>query len=126
MTSLSEVARVLKYSGSFIGAVPAEENLSINMVMCTKCGDKFHRWSHEQTFSKKSLFAFLNTNFQNIKVKRIVFGNSNNLSWKERVIHAIRYIITFFGISLSNQNLFFTARNPQKQIVRNARLILES
>jgi ubiquinone/menaquinone biosynthesis C-methylase UbiE len=126
MTSLSEVARVLKYSGSFIGTVPADENLSINMVVCPKCGDRFHRWGHEQTFSKESLFAYLNTNFQNIKVRRIVFDNSNNLNWKGRVMHAIRNIITFFGKSVSNQNLFFVARNPKEQVVRNDRLILEN
>ena len=126
MTSISEVARVLKYSGSFIGTVPADENLSINMVVCPKCGDKFHRWGHEKSFCKKSLLAYLNTNFEIIKVKRIIFGDFKSLNWRGRVMHTIRAILTFFEISLSNQNLFFIARNPKKQIVDNVHLIHES
>jgi predicted SAM-dependent methyltransferase len=44
--SLGEVQRVLRPGGRFIGTVPARENLSAAMVVCSHCAERFHRWRH--------------------------------------------------------------------------------
>src|SRR6185312_3250597 len=62
-STLTEVHRVLKPGGRFIGTVPADEKLSSEQVICPDCGKIFHRWGHVQEFSTDRLRSLLLTAF---------------------------------------------------------------
>ncbi len=70
--TLSEVMRVLKVGGKFLGTVPADENLKEGIVVCPKCGEYFHRWGHVQSFSQERLSILLGLKFENVTVKRVL------------------------------------------------------
>jgi ubiquinone/menaquinone biosynthesis C-methylase UbiE len=52
---LSEVARILRKNGHFIVTTPHNEDLKSQLVLCPKCGHKFHRYGHLQSFDKGRL-----------------------------------------------------------------------
>jgi SAM-dependent methyltransferase len=55
--SISEVARILRPGGWFIGTVPYRENLRDNEAVCPACGHVFHRWGHADSFDKRKTRA---------------------------------------------------------------------
>ena len=57
--ALSAVARVLAPGGKLIFTVPFEENLQEEMCVCPDCHAVFHRWQHQQSFSRESLGRLL-------------------------------------------------------------------
>ena len=52
---LNEVKRVLKKGGHFIVSVPYNENLENNSFVCPKCGHKFHKVGHLQSFDEERM-----------------------------------------------------------------------
>ena len=52
---LSEIKRVLKKNGHFIVTVPYNESLEKNTFTCPKCGHKFHKVGHLQSFTKERI-----------------------------------------------------------------------
>ncbi len=54
---LRELKRVLKPSGSLILTVPFEESLREQEVCCPSCGQTFHRWGHQQSFTVRDFEA---------------------------------------------------------------------
>ena len=49
-----EICRVLRRGGMLIGTVPFNEHLPSNRVLCPSCSNVFHRWGHEQSFTKET------------------------------------------------------------------------
>jgi len=107
--SLSEVLRVLKSGGRFIGTVPADENLLCNQVMCPHCGEPFHRWGHIQTFSRSRLTQMLRSCFENARLSRHFFGDVHLLNWKGRIGLTIKKVMVSLGIVGSGETYFFSA-----------------
>lgn len=108
--TLKDVVRVLKYGGKFIGTVPADENLKEGLVVCPKCSDYFHRWGHVQSFSQESLDEKLSVSFVNVKVKRIIFNDYNQLNWKGKIQAGLKEFQVLLNLKGSTQNLFFEAK----------------
>jgi SAM-dependent methyltransferase len=111
--TLSEVGRVLKPNGAFVGSVPADEKLIDGLAVCPHCGKQFHRWGHQQSFSRERLIKILRQNFEVAEIRRIVFLDWNNLNWKGKLSSAIRSIQAWLDRSGSNQNFFFLSRKPE-------------
>jgi SAM-dependent methyltransferase len=71
--TIAEVSRVLVSGGCFIGTVPDSEDLSQNMIVCLHCGEAFHRWGHQQSFTQERLHSVLGRNFERIEIVRLKF-----------------------------------------------------
>ncbi len=107
--TLSEINRILKKNGKFIGTVPYDENLKEQLVVCPKCGEKFHRWGHVQSFDKNRLNKLLSTEFTQIYLKSKMFISWNILNWKGKISTTISYLFYLIGIKKSGLNLYFEA-----------------
>jgi SAM-dependent methyltransferase len=107
--TLSEVLRVLKSGGRFIGTVPADEDLRANQIMCPHCGQTSHRWGHIQSFSRSSLTQLLEGCFSGVKLSRNFFGDVHSLNWKGRISAAIKKMMIGMGMAGSGETYFFSA-----------------
>jgi ubiquinone/menaquinone biosynthesis C-methylase UbiE len=107
--TLAEVARVLKPAGCFLGTVPADESLENSIIVCPHCGEQFHRWGHEQSFSRERLAELLRTRFMSVTVRRVVLNDPARLNWKGKVSRAIRLALARLDRPGSGQNFYFEA-----------------
>lgn len=105
--TLEDVKRVLKIGGKFIGTVPYNENLNEQIVICPKCGEKFHKWGHIQSFTNERLKSLLSDMFTNTMVKQKMFITWNTLNWKGKISTSIGYCFYIMGIKKSGLNLYF-------------------
>jgi len=72
---LREVYRVLKKGGYFIITVPYDEDLKAHEIFCPKCGARFHRVGHIQSFNEKTISKLLEKNkFKIILNKTVPFS----------------------------------------------------
>jgi SAM-dependent methyltransferase len=108
--SLAEANRVLRVGGELIGTVPADEVLEQQRVVCPDCGRRFHRWGHEQSFSRDRLRSLLDESFDAAEVRRRWFVAWDQLNLKGRLQAAARLVLTLAGIWGSGHNLVFGAR----------------
>lgn len=108
--SVSEVYRVLKVNGKFVGTVPYCENLSEQIVMCPKCGEKFHRWGHVQRFDDVTMKHLLQNHFSSLGVKPKMFIPWNTLNWKGKVSAVFHYLLFIVNIKKSGLNLYFEGK----------------
>ncbi len=108
--ALDEVRRVLKPNGTFLGSVPADEDLADNLVVCPNCAERFHRWGHVQSFDMARLSSLLADKFHGANVKRVVFGDFSRLNWKGRISTCARmFQANILNRKGSNQNFYFEA-----------------
>jgi len=106
----SEVCRVLKSNGKFIGTVPSNEDLSANVVVSPSDGYIFHRWGHLQSFSINRLEKDLGSDFKKVRVKELVFVNWKTLNWKGKIISGLKLFTHKMGSSGTGRNLYFEAK----------------
>jgi SAM-dependent methyltransferase len=57
--TLAAVARVLKPGGKLVFTVPLEEDMREGTCVCPDCHAVFHRWQHQQPFSRDALAELL-------------------------------------------------------------------
>lgn len=108
--TLKDVYRVLKSDAIFVGTVPYRENLNEQIVICPKCGEKFHKWGHIQSFDEKSLCSLLNKYFLNIVCKPKMYIAWNTLNYKGKIVTYINYLFFILGIKTSGLNLYFQSK----------------
>lgn len=113
LQALSEIRRVLVPGGYFIGTVPYEENLVNSIVVCPRCGERFHRWGHLQSFSTEKMRGILSSYFAVEYVFPRKFVTFSVLSWKGKVISAAKLILWKLGIYRGKCNLVFIAKKPK-------------
>ncbi|AFL69157.1 class I SAM-dependent methyltransferase [Sulfurospirillum barnesii] len=106
-TTISEVYRVLKVNGRFIGTVPYCENLLEQIVVCPDCGKKFHRWGHLQSFNERGLKKLLERKFLSLHVKPKMFISWKTLNWKGKVEAILKYLFFMLNVKKSGLNLYF-------------------
>jgi SAM-dependent methyltransferase len=109
---LSEIHRVLRPNGLLIGTVPAREQLDQQICVCPKCETVFHRWGHQQSFTRDSLSALLGTAFPTVTIKEKSLVDWSRLNWKGRIASVLRLFQVTIGIQGSNNNFLFLARKP--------------
>lgn len=109
--TLIEVKRVLKPEGIFMGTVPANEVLETNQAVCPKCGEIFHRWGHQQSFSISKLTMLLSrSGFKTQKVETRAFSDWTKRSVSAFVKNAIRWLLGRFGSPVAQPNIYFCAQ----------------
>ena len=104
---LDEIYRVLRGGGGghLIITVPYKEDLRQNMVVCPKCGAKFHRVGHMQVFDEERMREMLEKKgFEIVEMKILPIGF---MATHEFLKH-FRYFLKRFGF-LSGGNLFVVA-----------------
>lgn len=105
--ALAEVSRVLRSGGLFIGSVPAEEVLADSVVVCPDCGNHFHRWGHQQSFSKEDLATLLGTHFKIQVLDRKCFFEFDRLNWKGKIAAIGKILQAKAGKKGSGQSFYF-------------------
>jgi SAM-dependent methyltransferase len=110
ITTLSEVRRVLRNGGIFMGTVPADEDLLANQVVCPDCGKLFHRWGHVQSFGALRLHTMLASTFGQADVIRTIFGMGQYLNWKGKISWLVKTVLVAMGIKGTGEAYFFQAR----------------
>jgi len=108
--TLREVNRVLKSNALFIGTVPYKENLDEQIVVCPKCGEKFHKWGHIQSFNENKIYSLFQQNFTNIVCKPKMYIAWNTLNNKGKVTSFINYLFYVVGVKTSGLNLYFQGK----------------
>lgn len=107
--SLPEIKRVLKPGGSFLGTVPAREDLADQMVVCPCCAKRFHRWGHHQSFTVESLRNRLAAVFRIDTIREVYFSPWNTLNWKGRLICGLKSLLLAVGVHGSEEKIYFRA-----------------
>ncbi len=108
---LSEVARILKTDGWFLGTVPYRENLSDHEVVCPACGNVFHRWGHLKSFSLSAMRGELEPHFGVVELKRTAFG-SKKRTLLGKAKSMARLLLAKYGASVASPSLYFAAGRP--------------
>jgi len=111
-TTLSEVRRVLRKGGRFIGTVPARERLEDSLVVCPQCGCVFHRWGHKQTFDIASLSAALGGVFVVECAEEHFFVPWDSVGLWKKVQGLVKKFLSWRGIGTYGicRNIYFCAR----------------
>lgn len=106
--TLEEAARVLRPGGKFAGTVPEAEQLEEERCVCPKCGEKFHKWGHLQSFTAARLRAELGEHFTLLRMESKFFAPWNILNWKGKAQALGRLLMFKAGLlGPRRRNLFF-------------------
>lgn len=109
LETLKEVRRVLRVGGSFIGTVPARENLVDNEAVCPGCGERFHRWGHVQTFSPQSLTQlFLEHDYKIVLTKVTSFPDWRRPGLVNFAKSFFRWILGLVGQQVAVPSIYFS------------------
>jgi len=82
--TFTQVRRVLKPGGYFVGTVPDNEDLATNSYRCLHCGEVSHRVGHEQSFTTTTMREALSHDFRVVSVKSF---RGMYMNWKGVAYH---------------------------------------
>lgn len=108
--SLAEVRRVLAPGGLFVGTVPDDERLEDNVVICPRCGDRFHRWGHQQSFTAQTLRRHLEHvgRVERLRVQSFIDWSRRSPIGLAKTL--LRGLLGTIGLSIASPSLRFTVR----------------
>jgi SAM-dependent methyltransferase len=107
---LAEIARVLKRGGWFLGTVPHAENLAEQEAVCPCCGQVFHRWGHQASFTLASLRELLSSRFQVEQLQRTAFVDLFGRGLGGFVKGAVRVALAKLGEPVAVPTIWWVAR----------------
>ncbi len=107
--ALSEIHRALSQGGIIMGTVPAREKLNEQLTVCPHCGERFHRWGHQQSFDEERMTALLSSHFRVEVVKERFMPPRARLSRKERGVFLLKQFLLRAGMSWPGSSLYFYA-----------------
>lgn len=107
---LSEIARVLKRGGWFLGTVPHAENLAEQEAVCPCCGQVFHRWGHQASFTLASVRELLATRFQVEQLQRTAFVNLFGRGVGGFVKGSVRIVLAKLGEPIAVPTIWWVVR----------------
>ncbi len=109
-SGLSEIARVLRPGGWFLGTVPYKEDLSLGQTVCPCCGQSFHRWGHQHSFDKTDIRGALAPWFDVDAVLRTAFVTFRSGTWRGCFKSLIRWALAKCGEPIAVPTLYWRAR----------------
>lgn len=107
---IKEIARILKDGGHFMGTVPYNENLRVNMVLCPYCGEMFHRWGHHKSFQLADIVAELSPFLMLITIQKMAFVQFKGKSLFGKVKALVRLILGRRGDRIAHPNIYFLSQ----------------
>lgn len=113
--TLSEVHRMLRPGGRFIGTVPAREQLELAEVVCPNCEHRFHRWGHQSSFDVESLSALLGERFAIDTIHERFFNEWESVGWGRRGAGLIKKFLSWRGLGPYGvaRNIYFCVLKPK-------------
>jgi SAM-dependent methyltransferase len=108
--ALEEIHRVLERGGRILGTVPARENLREQLVVCPKCGERFHRWGHAQTFNAESVKVLLSRYFEVEEAFEHLFVDWSEVNWKGKIRSLAKKILFRMSLYGRYENIVFSGR----------------
>lgn len=110
---LSEIGRVLKLGGYLILSLPYNEDLKQDLVICPKCGAKFHSWGHMRAFNEQTIKKILESKaLEIIKLKALAVG----FMARHKFLKHARFFLKKFGFLqpfLQSSNIFVVVREKR-------------
>lgn len=111
--AISEILRVLKSGGYFIGTVPYQEHLADNLTICPHCGESFHRWGHRQSFDKTQLVTLFVDGFDLVNLSGRAF-----VVWGVRPMRLLKssfkWLLGRMGEQIASPHFYFECRKTSK------------
>lgn len=108
--ALAEISRVLRPGGLFLGTVPRAEALGEQFTVCPCCGHGFHRWGHQQSFSRERLASLLGSRFTRVSVRTELFIAWERLNWAGKLASALKLLFLRLGRHGGGESLLFVAQ----------------
>lgn len=109
-SGLSEIARVLRPGGWFLGTVPYKEDLSLGQAVCPRCGQSFHRWGHQHSFDKTDIRDALVPWFEVDAIRRTAFVTFRSGGLRGVVKSLARLALAKCGEPIAVPSLYWRAR----------------
>ncbi|MDR2905958.1 MAG: class I SAM-dependent methyltransferase [Helicobacteraceae bacterium] len=109
--TLGEIKRVLRSGGNFFGTTPAEENLVNSICVCPKCGERFHKFGHLQSFSRSRLAETLDGFFTEVKIAREYLDDPKRLNTRGKIAWFLRNALIKVGSFGQGEQFVWAARS---------------
>jgi SAM-dependent methyltransferase len=107
---LAEIARVLMRGGWFLGTVPHAENLAEQEAVCPHCGEVFHRWGHQVSFSLAAVREILAARFHVERLQRTAFVDLWGQGLRGLVKGSLRVVLAKLGEPIAVPTIWWMAR----------------
>jgi SAM-dependent methyltransferase len=114
--AINEIHRILKTGGRIYGTVPHAENLKEQEVICPHCGDIFHRWGHQRSFTIGSVRTMLSERFQVEVLKRTAFVRLFGRGVRGFAKSSARIVLARLGEPIASPNIVWVARKSDSSV----------
>ncbi|HEY2840656.1 MAG TPA: class I SAM-dependent methyltransferase [Pirellulales bacterium] len=112
LAALGEIRRTLKPGGYFLGTVPYQEELDLNVTVCPHCRQVFHRWGHTTSFDLPKIRAELAPSFRVVECRRTAFVEFRGRNLRGKLKSLTRLILARCGAAIAMPNILFVAQAP--------------
>ena len=106
---IAEIARVLRSGGYFLGTVPYNENLAEQQAVCPHCGEVFHRWGHQRSFTLDDVRKQLSNHFTVRELRKTAFVPFRGRSLLGKAKSAVRLALARAGQAIAVPTIFWLA-----------------